>query len=548
MPADIKLINQRFESLKQERSSWEDLWRDIRDYCLPDLGCFSGEDATQGSKRYRKILDAEAIDCADVLAAGLLGGVSSPSRPWLRLTTMDPDLDKNPAVKEWMTKVQDLLLLYFSKAECYNALHQSYLELPVFGTACTIVKPHPEQLISLQNLTIGEYWLAEDDYGKVDTMYRRLSLTAKQMVQQWGFEAVNNDVRQAFEKDPFTRFNVIHAIEPRIERNPDKRDNKNMPWQSVYFQEGVQDKVLSESGFRNFPALCPRWMTSGGSVYGRGPGAKALSAQKSLQRLHLRLAELVDYGTRPPILYPSTLKDQLSQFKPGGRVAVNPQEAPIIRSMWEVRTDPQAMLALIQSTRQDIQSIFFVNVFQMIAATANQTDRTATEVQALEQEKVMMLGPVLERLHTELLDPLVTNAFGFMVEYNMLPEVPEELYGRELSIEYVSVLAEAQKNASANGIVRTAQQIGLLAQINPQAVDKLDVDATIDQLADMNGVPPSLIVTGQKVALIRQQRAEQQQAQMQAAQLQQAMTSLKDLGQAADSQGLQEAFSEEGAQ
>lgn len=548
MPADIKLINQRFESLKQERSSWEDLWRDIRDYCLPDLGCFSGEDATQGSKRYRKILDAEAIDCADVLAAGLLGGVSSPSRPWLRLTTMDPDLDKNPAVKEWMTKVQDLLLLYFSKAECYNALHQSYLELPVFGTACTIVKPHPEQLISLQNLTIGEYWLAEDDYGKVDTMYRRLSLTAKQMVQQWGFEAVNNDVRQAFEKDPFTRFNVIHAIEPRIERNPDKRDNKNMPWQSVYFQEGVQDKVLSESGFRNFPALCPRWMTSGGSVYGRGPGAKALSAQKSLQRLHLRLAELVDYGTRPPILYPSTLKDQLSQFKPGGRVAVNPQEAPIIRSMWEVRTDPQAMLALIQSTRQDIQRIFFVNVFQMIAATANQTDRTATEVQALEQEKVMMLGPVLERLHTELLDPLVTNAFGFMVEYNMLPEVPEELYGRELSIEYVSVLAEAQKNASANGIVRTAQQIGLLAQINPQAVDKLDVDATIDQLANMNGVPPSLIVTGQKVALIRQQRAEQQQAQMQAAQLQQAMTSLKDLGQAADSQGLQEAFSEEGAQ
>ena len=482
------------------------------------------------------------------MAAGLLGGVSSPSRPWLRLTTMDPDLDKNHVVKEWLNKVQDLLLLYFSKAECYNALHQSYLELPVFGTACTIVKPHPEQLISLQNLTIGEYWLAEDDYGKVDTMYRRLSLTAKQMVQQWGFEAVNNDVRQAFEKDPFTRFNVIHAIEPRIERNPDKRDNKNMPWQSVYFQEGVQDKVLSESGFRNFPALCPRWMTSGGSVYGRGPGAKALSAQKSLQRLHLRLAELVDYGTRPPILYPSTLKDQLSQFKPGGRVAVNPQEAPIIRSMWEVRTDPQAMLALIQSTRQDIQRIFFVNVFQMIAATANQTDRTATEVQALEQEKVMMLGPVLERLHTELLDPLVTNAFGFMVEYNMLPEVPEELYGRELSIEYVSVLAEAQKNASANGIVRTAQQIGLLAQINPQAVDKLDVDATIDQLADMNGVPPSLIVTGQKVALIRQQRAEQQQAQMQAAQLQQAMTSLKDLGQAADSQGLQEAFSEEGAQ
>lgn len=80
MPADIKLINQRFESLKQERSSWEDLWRDIRDYCLPDLGCFPGEDATQGSKRYRKILDAEAIDCADVLAAAAPHNDGSGSR------------------------------------------------------------------------------------------------------------------------------------------------------------------------------------------------------------------------------------------------------------------------------------------------------------------------------------------------------------------------------------------------------------------------------------------------------------------------------------
>lgn len=540
MAADPKEITQRFRELKDQRSSWEPLWRDIRDYCLPDMGCFSGEDASDGHKRYSRILDPEAIDCADILAAGLLSGVSSPSRPWLSLTTMDEDLDRVPAVAEWLDKVQRRMLTIFSKAEIYNQLHQSYLELVAFGSACTMILPHPEQIVHLQNLTIGQYWLADDPFGRVDTVYRKLSMTAKQMVRQWGLENVSSQVRNDYERNPYAKHDIIHVVEPRLERNPDKIDNMNLPYRSVYFEENQCDRILSESGFRDFPALCPRWMTIGGSVYGRGPGAKALSASKALQQMAYRFATLIDYYTDMPVAYPDTFTNALRHMRPGGRIPINAgaNELASLRPAWEVKNDPQSVLTAIQARRADIQRMYYVNIFQMIAANQN-SDRTATEVAALEQEKVMMMGPVLERLHSELLDPLVSNTFNFMVEQNVLPEVPDDLNGKNLSVQYISVLAEAQRNSSVTGIVRWAQQIGMLTQLNPNAVDRIDIDKTIEELADINGIPPSLVVSGDKAALIREARDQQQQAQMQAAQMPMAASALKDLSQAADGGGLE---------
>lgn len=543
--ADVKEVRNRFKALKEERTSWEPLWRDIRDYILPDMGCFDGEDASRGGKRYQRLYDAEAADCVDILAAGILGGVSSPSRPWLKLTTMDKELDEVPEVKQWLSDTQQTMLMQFAKSEVYNALHRSYLELPTFGTSCTIVQRHPDSCVDVQNLTIGEYWLSDNSYGRVDTMYRRLSMTAKQMVQHFGYDACSNEVQQMVKQNPFKRFNVIHAIEPRIDRDVMKHDGINKPWASIYFEENTPDNVvLSESGFDDFPVLAPRWITTSNSVYGRGPGAKALSASKSLQRLQSRLGTLADYLSDPPVQYPSKYRSMLQNFRPGGRIPVDPTDTEVIRSAWDVKADPSIIQALIQARKQEIQRYFYVNIFQMIAATAAQSQRTATEVAALEQEKVMMMGPVLERLHTELLDPLVTTSFNFMVEKGLIRTPPEELQNKQLNVEYISVLAEAQKNSAVNGMLNVVQEIGTIAQLNPNALDKLDVDATIDLLADMNGVPPSMIVAGPEVQMIRSKRAQQQQAQMDMAQAQAGASALKDLSAAAgNAQGVGDAMS-----
>ena len=538
MPADLKQLSQFFAGLKTERGGWESLWRDIRDYEVPDLGCFDGEAPHDGGKRYQRLYDAEAADSADIMAAGLLSGLSSPSRPWLRLTTMDHDLDETPDVKQWLADLQQAMLLQFAKSEVYNSLHRSYLELTAFGTACSIIQAHPENVIDMLNLSIGEYWLACDPYGRVDTVFRKISMTAKQMGQRFGIDAVSNDVRSSLKDNPFARKTVIHAVVPRVERDIFKADKLNKPFASIYWEEGREsDPPLEESGFDEFPALCPRWLITGGSVYGRGPGAKALSASKSLQRLQNRLATLTDYLTNPPVQFPTKHRAFLDMYRPGGRIPVDPGDNEAIRTAWDVRTDPSLIDALIERRRQEIQRYFKVNIFQMIAAT-QESQRTATEIEALNQEKIMVMGPILERLHTELLDPLVSNAFALMVKANRIPPAPEALHGKPLSIEYISVLAEQQKASSVNGILNTVQQIGLIAQMKPDVLDKLDADKAVELLADMNNVPPSMIVAGQQVALVRQQRAQDQAVVQQQEMAAQSATTLKDLGQAADSGGL----------
>lgn len=529
---DPKEVRQRFKQLKDDRSTWEPLWRDIRDFEAPDLGAFEGEKPEEGSKRYTRIKDAEAIECADYLAAGLFSGVSSPSRPWIRLTTLDPELDESPDVKQWLDDVQEVMMMTFAKSDIYSGLHKSYLELPLFGTSCTIVRPHTENTINLLNLTIGEYYLADDEFGAVDTMYRSFKMTAKQMVAQWGLNGVSQQVRNAYEKNPFERFDVVHAIEPRFDRDLYKRDRLNMPWRSVYFEDNATSAILSESGFRSFPVMAPRWMTAGGSVYGRGPGAKALNAAKALQMLTDNEHVAVSYASNPPIQYPASFTGRLDAFRPGGRIPVTGTDAASMRTAFEVALDMQGLELLIARRKQEVQRAFYTNIFQMIQGSAD-SQRTATEVQALEQEKYMFLGPVLERLHSEMLDPLVATTFDFLVEANRVPEPPAELQGRELSVEYVSVLAEAQKAANISGVVRMVQQIGMLAQMNPNALDKVDVDRTIDELADMNGVPPSMIVSGDRVALIRKDRADAQAQQAQMEQAQMAASGLKDLSAAA---------------
>lgn len=533
--ADVRELLQRLQRLKDERTSWETLWKECRDYILPDAGHFDGDDARDGHERFGKIIDAEATHDISVLGAALIGGVSSPARPWLRLTTNDPELNESAEVKKWLDDVTRKMLMVFAQSEAYNALHSSYLEIAAFGTACSICQrdPDPSKVINLQNLTVGEYYLADDHFGHVDTMYRETDMTARQMLQRWGDKCPPR-VKNAYEKNPFMRFKVYHAVEPRSDRDTSKQDSINMPFRSVYFTAEDGGTVLSESGFDSFPVMCPRWSASAGSVYGRGPGMAALNVVRRLQKLRRRYHQVMDYKSDPPVLIPAQYAGRWDMFKPGGRIPASAADAQVVKPAWESDMSPDMVAQAIAEAKQDIQRFFYIDVFQMIQSTADQ-NRTATEVQALEQEKMMVMGPLLERLHSELLDPLINTTYKYLKDAGQIPGVPPDLVGKPLNIEYVSVLQQAQRSSSVRDVVTYIQQIGLLAQMNPNAVDNLDMDKAAQELADMQGITPEMILPSEEVDAIRRQRA---QAQAQAAQMEQAQQgaeALAKLGQASKS-------------
>lgn len=524
----------RWVSLQSDRSSWLTHWRDISDHLLPRSGRFLIGDKNLGDKRHNAIYDSTGTRALRILAAGMMAGMTSPARPWFRLTTSDPQLDESAAVKTWLADVTRLMQMVFSKSNTYRALHSGYEELGAFGTWANIVVPDFKRVVHNHSLTVGEYALATDYTGQVNTLYREFEISVAQAVAEFGKDKVTMTVRNLHDMGKLDApVRVIHAIEPRTDRDLTKRDDRNMAWRSCYFEPAAESgKYLRESGFKEFPALCPRWATSGGDTYGNSPGMEALGDIKQLQHEQLRKAQGIDYQTKPPLQVPSGMKNRDVETLPGGISFVD-MAGPSggIRTAFEVRLDLSHLLADIQDVRERIKGSFYADLFLMLANGAN-TNMTATEVAERHEEKLLMLGPVLERLHNEILDPLIEMAFSRMVEAGIVPPPPEELQGMELNVEFVSMLAQAQRAIATNSVDRFVGSLGAVAGIKPEVLDKFDADRWADAYSDMLGVDPDLIVPGDRVALIRQQRAQAAQAQMMAQQMEQRANTAATLASA----------------
>lgn len=360
-------------------------------------------------------------------------------------------------------------------------------------------------------------------------------MTVAQVVNEFGLEACSMGVQSRWRGGNLDSWvTVIHAIEPRHarERYGGKLDKLNMPWRSCYFEEGGDEsKLLREGGYSQFPVLAPRWAVSGGDIYGNGPGMEALGDVRALQLLQLRKAQAIDYQTQPPLQAPTSMQSTEVNMLPGGVTfvdAANP--AAGIRPAWETRLEMQPMLLDIGEHQRRINAAFYSDMFLMLANAGTQTRMTATEVAERHEEKLLMLGPVLERLHNELLRPLIDNTFAQMASVGMLPPVPQEVAGLDLQPEFISMLAQAQRAIGTNAVDRFLGHVAGVAQYKPEVLDKVDTDYLVDAYGDMLGVDPHAIIATEDVAEVRRARNEAMAAKEQAAMAAQQAQTARNLG------------------
>ena len=522
----------RWGALKSERSTWWSHWSEISNFVLPRSGRFFIQDRNRGQKRHNNIYDNTGTKALRVLAAGMMAGMTSPARPWFRLATPDADLNKSPAVKLWLSQVTRLMLDIFGKSNTYRALHSGYEELGAFGTMSSIVMPDFKNVIHQYPLTTGEFCIAQNWKGNVVTLYREFQKTVGEMVTEFGRDKCSTTVQNLWDRGSLDQWvTIIHAIEPRTDRDTTKRDSLNMAWKSVYFElNGAKDRYLSESGFKNFPAISARWATTGGDIYGNSPGMDALGDIKQLQHEQMRKAQAIDYMTKPPLQVPASMKGRDVDTLPGGITYVD-QAGPAggMRTAFDTRLDLSHLLGDIQDVRERIRGAFSADLFLMLANSTN-TNMTATEVAERHEEKLLMLGPVLERLHSEMLDPLIEATFEHMLAAHIVPPPPPELHGMDLNVEFVSMLAQAQRAIATNSVDRFVGNLGQVAQFKPDVLDKFDGDVWADKYSDMLGVDPEFVVPSDKVALIRNQRAQAQAQAQKVAQAEQAASAAQKLG------------------
>lgn len=514
---EIQNLNLLAKQLEDDYSSWKSHYRELSEYMMPRAGRYlDGNNSTsnRGDKKHGKIINGSTVDALRVIAAGMQGGLTSPSRPWFRYTLGDTDLLEYQPVKEWLYHATNMMFDVFQRSNFYGAIHHVYLELPTFGTSCMLIESDEIEVIRSRPFTVGEYYLYLDENYRPSGLVRKMELTARQMVKTFGFDKCSRTVQDSIKKNSEKRFRVNHFIIPNDDFHIWSEGPKGMEYRSIYYEEhGHNGCYLRESGYRGKPFVSPRWDVTGIDTYGGSPGMDALGDIKMLQKLEEKKLMALDKMVDPPMTGPSSLKGKNKSIVPGGVTYVDVQSGQQgFAPAFMLRPDFQNMAFEIDRVENRIRKFFFNDLFVSIL----QQDKrmTATEVAKRHEEKLMMLGPVLERLQTELLDPIIDRTFNLLIESNRLPPPPPELEGMDLKIEYVSMLAQAQKMVGISAIEQTAVFVGNLAQMNPNVLDKFDADEAVDQFAEMVGVPPNIIVPDEVVAETRGARAQKEEQQM----------------------------------
>lgn len=515
----------RKSALWSERSTWDTIARDACEYIDPDLGRFTTSEQNNGKNKHTRIYDSTGTRALDILAAGMMSGLTSPARPWFRLATPDPDMMEYKPVKLWLNLVTMRMREVFARSNTYRGLHSMYKELGAISTSAILVNDDYDDIIRLHGLTWGEYALATDNRGKVSTLYREFKMTVEQMVNEFGIDNVSLAVKRLYEAHNYdAKVDVVHAIEPNDKRDAYKIDNRNMAFSSCYFEpSGDGNKFLRESGFKRFRALCPRWEVTSNDVYGKGPGRKALGDIRQLQHEQLRKAEAIDYMVNPPLQVPPDLADGVDRL-PGGVTSTHAATSQGgIRSLFEVRLDLTHLREDIIDVRSRINANFYADLFLMLSMDTR-SNITAEEIVKRHEEKMLMLGPVIERVHNEGIEPLIDITFERLMEARVngmpvIPPPPPELEGIDLQVEFVSVLAQAQKMVGMSANSQLINTVAMIANAKQDlsAWDKIDTDQFTDVTADILGTDPTLVRSDDEVAQLRQTRAQREQTQQMAA-------------------------------
>lgn len=491
----------RQEQLAGARATWESHWQEVADYVLPRRADIVAR-STRGAKRTEKLFDATAIHANELLAAALHAMLTNPATRWFDLRLAQPaGLRTDPAARLWLQHAADMLIEAFTESNLAPQLHELYLDLGCFGTGCLYVEEEAGGL-RFSTRHPAEIFVAESAHGTIDTVYRRFVFTARQAVQQFGAEALGPRLRGAAAKTPDAEFGFVHAVLPRAERGPGKAGNRNLPYASIYVS--VDDRaIVSESGYHEFPYMVPRWAKVSGEVYGRSPGMTVLPDVKMLNEICRTTLRAAQKAVDPPLMMPDDGFLGPVRAMPGG---INYYRAGTADRIEPLVTGGNVGLGLeIEEQRRAlIRSAFFIDLLQL----AGGPQMTATEVLQRTDEKLRLLGPLLGRLQSELLRPLIIRAVGVLGRAGRLPPAPPSLLGASLEIDYISPIARAQRAEEVQAMSRAWEAVAPFAGANPEMLDLIDGDRLLRHVVDRLGGPAGVLRSNGAVAKLRRERKQ----------------------------------------
>jgi hypothetical protein len=510
-PVSPIALLKRYDRLKADRHNWDQLWEELAVFLMPSKIDFITK-STKGTKRAAEVYDSTGIHSLQILAASLHGSLTSPSTKWFGLRFREDALNEDKEAKDWLEKCSQGMFQEFGKSNFSTEVAEAYQDMVGFGTAALQFDVKTKEAnfdgFNFRACHLAEVVVAESVEGRIDTVFRKLTLSARQAHQKFGDNCGEKSMK-ALETDPDKEFDYIQAVFPRELKGESTMvaPPSQRPW-ACYFISVDDKKICKESGYYELPFMVPRWSKTTGDIYGFGPGCVARPDIKTLNEARKLAMKAWEKSIDPPL---KALQNGIL-----GKIDMRPSTVTYVRDMNNLEplvnaTNWNADQLMLTDVRASVRRIFFSDQLEL----NDGPQMTATEVQVRYELMQRLLGPTLGRLQSEFLNPIVERAFYSMLRGNALPPMPEILQevGGDLDIEYVGPLARSQKMDEVTGIQRAIAGIMQLAQVNPEVLDIVDVDKAGRTISDRLGAPADILRGVEQVDEMRQQRQQQQQAQ-----------------------------------
>ena len=514
-------LNKELSSLKEARRNWEEQWQNIGDLMSPNRGDFVALRSV-GEKKREKIFDSTPLRALTRFSSGMHNLLTPSAQHWFEITLKNSILAQDKDVQLWLEEVTRLVIEAFNRPHnnFHPSMHEYLLDLGAFGTGVMYIKDVPAEGPHYMTFPLYDCYLAKNELGRVDTIYRVYEHTAKELLETWG-DQVPEKVLKAKERNAiYDKFACCHVVKPShtFKEAPQNR----FPWTSIYFMPDEKE-ILSVGGFNEFPFICSRWERNSLETYGRGPGGEALADVKMLNEMEKTYLKALQKMVDPPLMVPDDGFINPVRTTPGGlnyyRTGLSKDERIFPLPAMQRLDYAENKMAQV---RDSIEKAFYLDMMELPGPTAQDGDVlrfTATEIQARQRDRMQILGPLVSRQEIELLGPMIERTVNIMMQNNMLPPPPEVvLQQKEFKIEYRNPISISMRGYELNSISQLIQFLAPMAQIDPTVMQRLDIARVAELGAEILRTPPSVI---KDEAQFNAEMEAQQQQEMMMAQLQQ---------------------------
>lgn len=542
-PSRVDILKERYNVLYTEKQRWFPMYQLIGEYVMTRKQNFQVS-PQPGEFLTEQLFSNTAPNANQIMASALIGNLWPNGARSIRLERPRniPDTEEN---KKYYDDITNLYIDIIDAPETGTAaaLQEYMLDQGAFGISGVAPKKTGDLTdpLRISAVNVKNFLVDEDKDGFIDTTFIDHEWTARQVVDEYGYEKVSQKIKEAYDRyDPTTKFKIVHLCEPRRNAPLKPKTNKEYPFASIHFEFDTK-RILRESGYLHSPVIISRFLKVLGEKQGR---SAAMFAMPAIMRANVIWELLMRAGEKkldPPLylLDNGALGGDTLDTSPRGLNIFNISglgEKSPVGQLFDVG-NLQDIYPILEQLIKDITQAFHVD---RLLDLNNETRQTLGEAQIRDRLRGEGLNSIFKRQETEFFSRFVNTTFNMLLEEGLLGVVRgteaeakikraglEPLYipvdvvkamqrGQKVyKIKYISPASRIMQTEELQGLVQAMDIVLGAAPSFPEMADWYDPEKLTKKLNELSGVDEEVIRATDTVQKVQAARAEMQKSMQQ---------------------------------